>query len=77
MNMGSQMVKDIQTSDIDVTPSNPMSNVDDAARTSLLLKYGGSSTPFAIFLYPTNFEEKEQQREKKFITQMLLQQSQK
>ena len=59
MNMGSQMVKDIQTSDIDVTPSNPMSNVDDAARTSLLLKYGGSSTPFAIFLYPTNFEEKE------------------
>ena len=59
MNMESQMVKDIQTSDIDVTPSNPMSNVDDAARTSLLLKYGGSSTPFAIFLYPTNFEEKE------------------
>ena len=59
MNMESQMVKDIQTSDIDVTPSNPMSNVDDAARTSLLLKYGGSSTPFAIFLYPKNFEEKE------------------
>ncbi len=59
MNMSSQMVKDIQTSDIDVTPSNPMSNVDDAARTSLLLKYGGSSTPFAIFLYPKNFEEKE------------------
>ena len=59
MNMESQMVKDIQTSDIDVTPSNPMSNVDDATRTSLLLKYGGSSTPFAIFLYPTNFEEKE------------------
>ncbi|MBR3868338.1 MAG: ATP-binding cassette domain-containing protein [Clostridia bacterium] len=59
MNMSSQMVKDIQTSDIDVTPSNPMTAVDDSARTSLLLKYGGSSTPFAIFLYPTNFEEKE------------------
>ncbi len=59
MNMSSQMVKDIQTSDIDVTPSNPMTAVDDATRTSLLLKYGGNSSPFAIFLYPTNFEEKE------------------
>ncbi len=59
MNMSSQMVNDIKTSETDVTPSNPMSVVDDATRTSLLLKYGGSSEPFAIFLYPANFEEKE------------------
>ena len=59
LNMSSQMVKDIIASDIDVTPSNPMSPVDDATRTSLLLKYGGSSEPFAIFLYPKNFEQKE------------------
>lgn len=59
LNMSSQMVKDILTSDIDVTPSNPMSPVDDATRTSLLLRYGGSSEPFAIFLYPKNFEQKE------------------
>ena len=59
MNKESQMVKDILTSDIDVTPTNPMNAVDDNARTSLLLRYGGSSQPFAIFLYPSNFEEKE------------------
>ena len=59
LNMSSQMVSDILTSDIDVTPSNPMSPVDDSARTNLLLKYGGSSEPFAIFLYPRNFEQKE------------------
>lgn len=59
MNSKSAMVADIKSSDIDVTPSNPMSNVDDSARNSLLLKYGGSSEPFAIFLYPSNFEEKE------------------
>ncbi len=59
MNMSSQMVQDILTSDIDLTPTNPMSAVDDATRQSLLLRYGGSSEPFAIFLYPSNFEEKE------------------
>ena len=59
MNKESQMVNDILTSDIDVTPTNPMNAVDDNARTSLLLRYGGSSQPFAIFLYPSNFEEKE------------------
>ena len=59
MNSASQMVKDIKTSDIDVTPSNPMSAVDENGKTSLLLKYGGSSQPFAVFLYPSNFEEKE------------------
>ena len=59
LNMASQMVKDIMASDIDVTPSNPMAPVDDSARTSLLLKYGGSSEPFAVFLYPKNFEQKE------------------
>ena len=59
LNMSSQMVKDILKSDIDVTPSNPMAPVDDSARTSLLLKYGGSSEPFAVFLYPKNFEQKE------------------
>ncbi|MBR5233215.1 MAG: ATP-binding cassette domain-containing protein [Clostridia bacterium] len=59
MNKESQMVNDILTSDIDVTPTNPMNTVDDNARTSLLLRYGGSSQPFAIFLYPSNFEEKE------------------
>lgn len=59
MNMASQMVKDIKASDIDVTPSNPMSPVDENTKTGLLLKYGGSSQPFAIFLYPSNFEEKE------------------
>lgn len=60
LNANSQMVNDIRTSDIDVTPTNPMAPVDDAARTNLLLQYGGSSEPFAIFLYPSNFEEKEQ-----------------
>ncbi len=60
MNMASQMIKDIQTSDIDVTPTNPMSTVDDLSRKSLLLQYGGSSEPFAIFLYPSNFDEKDQ-----------------
>ena len=59
LNMSSQMVKDIIASDTDVTPSNPMSPVDDSTRTSLLLKYGGSSEPFAVFLYPKNFEQKE------------------
>lgn len=59
MNTESQMVKDILTSDIDVTPTNPMNAVDENTRTSLLLRYGGSSQPFAIFLYPSNFEEKE------------------
>lgn len=59
MNMASQMVNDIKTSDIDVTPTNPMSPVDESGKTGLLLKYGGSSQPFAIFLYPSNFEEKE------------------
>lgn len=59
LNASSQIVNDIKTSDIDVTPSNPMSPVDEQTRTSLLFKYGGSSEPFAIFLYPTNFEEKE------------------
>lgn len=60
MNMNSQMINDIKNSDVDVTPTNPMSPVDDSARNSLLLKYGGSSEPFAIFLYPSNFDEKEQ-----------------
>ena len=59
MNMDSQMVRDIKTSDIDVTPTNPMSAVDESTKTSLLLKYGGNSQPFAIFLYPKNFEDKE------------------
>ena len=60
MNEKSSMVADIKKSDTDVTPSNPMTAVDDATRKSLLLKYGGSAEPFAIFLYPSNFEEKEQ-----------------
>lgn len=59
MNEKSSMVADIKKSDTDVTPSNPMTAVDDATRKSLLLKYGGSAEPFAIFLYPSNFEEKE------------------
>ena len=59
MNASSQMVADIKTSDIDVTPSNPMTAVDESTRNSLLLRYGGSAAPFAIFLYPSNFEEKE------------------
>ncbi len=59
MNEKSSMVADIKKSDTDVTPSNPMTTVDDATRKSLLLRYGGSAEPFAIFLYPSNFEEKE------------------
>ena len=59
LNKDSQMMKDILTSEIDVTPTSPMSPVDDATRNSLVLQYGGSSEPYAIFLYPENFEEKE------------------
>ncbi len=59
LNIDSQMMQDILTSEIDVTPTSPMSPVDDATRNSLVLQYGGSSEPYAIFLYPQNFDEKE------------------
>lgn len=59
LNINSQMMKDILVSDTDVTPTSPMSPVDDATRESLVRRYGGSSQPFAIFLYPENFDEKE------------------
>ncbi len=59
LNSNSAMVNDIKTSDIDVTPTNPMSAVDDNTRNSLLLQYGGSSSPFVIYLYPKNFETKD------------------
>ena len=58
LNTDSQLIKDILVSEIDVTPTSPMSPVDDATRNSLVLQYGGSSEPFAIFLYPQNFDEK-------------------
>lgn len=60
LNKNSEMIKDIMASDIDVTPTNPLSPVDENAKKSLLLQYGGSSEPYAIFLYPQNFDEKEQ-----------------
>ena len=60
LNKDSQIVKDIMTSDIDVTPTNPMSPVDEAGKQSLLLQYGGSSVPAVIYLYPSNFEAKDQ-----------------
>ncbi len=60
LNSESQMIADIKTSETDVTPDKPLSKVDEKTRESLLLKYGGSSEPFAIFLYPSNFDEKEQ-----------------
>lgn len=59
INSESEIVKDILTSDIDLTPTNPMSAVDDATRASLLLQYGGSSSPSIILIYPKNFETKD------------------
>lgn len=59
LNSGSAMIKDIMASDIDVTPTNPLSAVDENGKKALLLQYGGSSEPYAIFLYPQNFDEKE------------------
>ncbi len=59
LNINSQIMQDILTSDTDVTPTSPMSPVDDATRTALVFQYGGSSEPYAIFLYPENFDEKE------------------
>ncbi len=59
LNSGSAMIKDIMASDIDVTPTNPLSAVDKNGKKALLLQYGGSSEPYAIFLYPQNFDEKE------------------
>lgn len=59
LNSASQIVADIKTSDIDVTPTSPMSPVDDSTRDSLLFKYGGQAQPFVIYLYPKNFEAKD------------------
>lgn len=59
MNSSSQMIQDIKTSDFDVTPTSPLTAVDDATRTSLLLQYGGSSAPFVIYLYPDSFDAKD------------------
>lgn len=59
INSESEIVKDILTSDIDLTPTNPMSAVDDNTRASLLLQYGGSSSPSIILIYPKNFETKD------------------
>ena len=59
LNSKSQMIADIKTSDTDVTPTSPLSPVDENARNNLLLQYGGNSQPFTIFLYPQNFDEKE------------------
>lgn len=60
LNKNSAMIQDIMSSDVDVTPTNPLSPVDENSKKSLLLQYGGSSEPYAIFLYPQNFDEKEQ-----------------
>ncbi len=59
LNSNSAIVKDIKTSKTDVTPTDPMSPVDDLTRESLLLKYGGSSEPLNIYLYPNDFETKD------------------
>lgn len=59
MNSESQLIKDIKSSDVDVTPTSPLSPVDDSTRSSLLLQYGGSSAPFVIYLYPSSFEAKD------------------
>ena len=60
MNSETAIVKDIKTSDINITPNDTFRPVDESKRKQLLLEYGGSAEPFAIFLYPSNFEEKEQ-----------------
>ncbi|MCD7774586.1 MAG: ABC transporter ATP-binding protein/permease [Clostridiales bacterium] len=60
MNSASQMVQDILTSDVDVTPSNPLTAVDETTRETLLLKYGGESVPSAIYIFPQNFDTKEE-----------------
>lgn len=60
LNSASQIVQDIKTSDIDLTPTNPMSAVDETTRNTLLLQYGGSASPSVIYLYPDNFETKDQ-----------------
>ncbi len=59
LNGKSDIVNDIKNSDIDVTPTNPLSPVDENGKKSLLLQYGGIDEPYAIFLYPENFEQKD------------------
>ncbi len=60
MNSASQMVQDIMTSDVDVTPTNPLTAVDDSTRETLLLQYGGASSPAAIYIFPEDFDTKEE-----------------
>ncbi|MCD7827190.1 MAG: ABC transporter ATP-binding protein/permease [Clostridiales bacterium] len=60
MNSASQMVQDILTSDVDITPSNPLTAVDESTRETLLLAYGGESVPSAIYIFPQNFDTKEE-----------------
>lgn len=59
LNSNSQIVQDIKTSDIDVTPTDPLTPVNAEKRNTLLLQYGGSSAPSVIYLYPNNFETKD------------------